>query len=154
MFTSVELTPKKLPGDPGPDLVAQINGSIAKEAIVLPDSALFPARMLFVPTAQSGTHRHDGILAISGRGVERNRVIWGTSVLDVTPTMLYLLGLPVAGDMMGKPIVTLLPKSGGKKRGPLVISTYESGRKFGSPAVPSAADERIKEQLKALGYIE
>jgi hypothetical protein len=50
----------------------------------------------------SGTHEGapDGFLIAYGGPVERGRVDRG-SVLDVTPTVLYVLGLPVARDMDG-----------------------------------------------------
>ena len=50
----------------------------------------------------SGTHEGapDGFLIAYGGPVRRGRVNRG-SVLDVTPTILYLLGLPVARDMDG-----------------------------------------------------
>ena len=50
----------------------------------------------------SGTHERapDGFLLASGTAVERGRRPRG-SIVDVAPTILYYLGLPVGRDMDG-----------------------------------------------------
>lgn len=45
---------------------------------------------------------HRGIFAVIGPGVEPGRVIEGATVLDVAPTLAYLLGLPIAEDRPGR----------------------------------------------------
>jgi hypothetical protein len=59
------------------------------------------ARMLREPPL-SGTHENapDGFLIAWGRDVARGRLPLG-AIVDVTPTILYFLGLPVARDMDG-----------------------------------------------------
>ena len=47
-------------------------------------------------------HRTFGIAVASGPGVRPGDRLYGASVLDVTPTALHLLGLPVGGDMDGR----------------------------------------------------
>jgi hypothetical protein len=44
---------------------------------------------------------HVGIFAISGPGIPQDVVLDTVSVLDVAPTLAYLLGLPVAEDLPG-----------------------------------------------------
>jgi predicted AlkP superfamily phosphohydrolase/phosphomutase len=48
---------------------------------------------------------HIGILAIHGPGVERGAWLGRVSVLDVAPTLAYLLDLPVAQDLPGRVLV-------------------------------------------------
>jgi hypothetical protein len=50
----------------------------------------------------SAPEAHLGILSIQGRGVRANARIETASVLDVAPTVAYLLGLPVADDLPGR----------------------------------------------------
>jgi len=50
----------------------------------------------------SAPDAHLGILAIRGRGVRVDRQIPTASVLDVAPTLAYLLDLPVAEDLPGR----------------------------------------------------
>ena len=47
-------------------------------------------------------HRQHGIFAMSGPGILRDERIYGATLLDVAPTVLTILGLPVGVDMDGK----------------------------------------------------
>ena len=53
-------------------------------------------------------HTKSGIIAAMGGPVRPGVEIEGASILDVTPTILALLGLPIADDMDGKPLVEVL----------------------------------------------
>lgn len=80
--------------------------------------------------------------------------MFGASLLDVAPTVLALLGLPVARDMEGR----VLPIFAAPVE-PEFIETYETagGREEASGETgdedPWAAQEALK-QLVALGYVE
>jgi hypothetical protein len=56
-------------------------------------------------TGPAGIHgippSFDGIFAISGPGIVPGQDLGRVSLLDVTPTLAYLLGLPVADDLPG-----------------------------------------------------
>ena len=54
----------------------------------------------------AGWHRRYGIIAITGPGLTANERLYGSSVLDITPTILHYFGLPVGGDMDGKVLIT------------------------------------------------
>jgi tetratricopeptide (TPR) repeat protein len=47
-------------------------------------------------------HRQHGIFAMAGPGIRADERIHGATLLDVAPTVLTLLGLPVGADMDGK----------------------------------------------------
>lgn len=47
-------------------------------------------------------HRQHGVFAMAGPGVRADERIHGATLLDVAPTVLTLLGLPVGADMDGK----------------------------------------------------
>jgi hypothetical protein len=51
----------------------------------------------------SGTHEGapDGFLMAYGASVTRGRLVARGSVVDLVPTMLYFLGLPIGRDMDG-----------------------------------------------------
>jgi predicted AlkP superfamily phosphohydrolase/phosphomutase len=51
----------------------------------------------------SGTHENapDGFLMVFGSSVEPGRHLTRASIVDIVPTVLYFLGLPVARDMDG-----------------------------------------------------
>ena len=93
-------------------------------------------------------HREHGILYLYGRGVKRGRVD-GARILDVTPTLLALAGLPKAGDMPGRVLAEALSL---EVPGPAVAS-YESGGAAGPAAADAKVDPAILERLKSLGYV-
>lgn len=51
-------------------------------------------------------HRGRGIFCMSGPSIREDELVHGASVLDVTPTVLTLFGLPVGDDMAGRPLLT------------------------------------------------
>ena len=50
----------------------------------------------------------------------------GASVLEVAPTILYLMGLPVARDMEGIVLTGMLDPSFGRRHPVTYIPSYES----------------------------
>ncbi len=100
-------------------------------------------------------HRPFGIVALRGPGIKKGATITGASLLDITPTVLYALGLPVADDMDGKPLLQAFDHP------PEVahIPTYEGehpddGVHRGEVREdPWEAQEALR-QLAELGYIE
>lgn len=99
-------------------------------------------------------HRPFGIFVAGGPGLKKDELVFGASLLDVAPTVLALLGLPVARDMEGR----VLPIFAAPVE-PEFIETYETaeGREESSGETgdedPWAAQEALK-QLVALGYVE
>lgn len=49
----------------------------------------------------TGHHRMEGIFASVGKDVKQDSVIEGARIIDIAPTVLYLLGLPIPSDMDG-----------------------------------------------------
>ena len=99
-------------------------------------------------------HRAEGVVILDGPGISRGKTIEGASVLDVTPTILALLGVPVGRDMDGVPLVSAFEPSLLKARPITYVDTYEMGDRMtpGGP-VESPVDDEIRELLKSLGYI-
>ena len=62
----------------------------------------FPDTNIFAPSgAKTGTHRPDGILFLSGPGIKKGHEISGATLMDIAPTALALLGVPVPEQMDG-----------------------------------------------------
>lgn len=64
---------------------------------------LRPAYTPRVPAGPAVWHRPIGICVAHGPGIEPGGRIYGATVLDVTPTVLSLLGLHLGEDMDGRP---------------------------------------------------
>src|SRR5205823_6613802 len=53
-------------------------------------------------TGKSGTHRENGIFLAQGPSVRPGAVAQDARLIDVAPTLLYLLGVPLPDDMDGR----------------------------------------------------
>jgi predicted AlkP superfamily phosphohydrolase/phosphomutase len=75
----------------------------------------------------NGTHdaAPDGFLMAYGASVARGRLPTRASVVDVTPTILYFLGLPVGRDMDGYARTDLFQRSFTDERPITFIPTYD-----------------------------
>jgi len=99
-------------------------------------------------------HREDGIIIIAGPGVARGSHLDGASVLDVTPTVLAALDIPLGEDMDGKPLSAAFEQSWLEEHPVSFIETHETGEQTGeSEPIASPVDEQVIERLKTLGYI-
>jgi predicted AlkP superfamily phosphohydrolase/phosphomutase len=122
-------------------------------AVTLPNGGAIPVKQFAAVAIEgdfTGAHRMDGIF-LSSFAASPGRVRRGYSVLDITPTLLEAMGLPAANDMEGDAIERLL---GGLPRPR--IPTWEDGRQVVVPAplLSPEADEEIRRDLRALGYID
>jgi predicted AlkP superfamily phosphohydrolase/phosphomutase len=77
---------------------------------------------------RSGTHggAPDGFFMAVGDGVRAGSTPRGASILDVTPTILYLMGLPVARDMEGRVLTEILDEDFTRAHPVTFIPSYES----------------------------
>ncbi len=50
-------------------------------------------------------HRPLGMLVMAGPGIRKSERVYGANLLDITPTALTLMGLPVGADMDGRVLV-------------------------------------------------
>jgi tetratricopeptide (TPR) repeat protein len=116
---------------------------------------LRPASIPDIPAGPAIEHRDFGILAVSGPGIKKQESLQALSVLDVTPTILTLFGLPVGEDMDGKvlsqafvnpPEITFIPSW---EEVPGADGRHPPHTRLD----PVAAHEAL-EQMIALGYIE
>jgi predicted AlkP superfamily phosphohydrolase/phosphomutase len=102
-------------------------------------------------------HREIGVLAAMGPGIRRGARLTDASVLDITPTILALMGEPVGRDMDGYVLNEMIDKAYLDTNPVRYIDTYESevvpGEESGEP-LESPLDDAIKEELRSLGYIE
>ena len=77
---------------------------------------------------RSGTHASapDGFLLAVGDGVKPGTAPRDASILDVAPTILYLMGLPVARDMEGRVLTEIVEEDFARAHPLSFIPSYES----------------------------
>ncbi len=91
-----------------------------------------------------------GVFICAGPGIKAGYKIEDAGVLDITPTILHLLGLPNAEDFDGKPLMEMMTDS----LSPGSVDTYETGCRAGHTVIQTELDQGYKEKLKALGYTQ
>jgi predicted AlkP superfamily phosphohydrolase/phosphomutase len=69
------------------------------------DRALEVQRLIDDAPQVSGAHTDVALFLMAGEGVAKGKTLPGGSVLDIAPTILHLLGLPIARDLEGRVLV-------------------------------------------------
>jgi len=98
-------------------------------------------------------HTLSGILLATGGPIRKGASGFEASVVDVTPTVLALLGLPAGRDMDGRPVEGILSEGFREKHPQEWIETYDATPRAGT-ITPGAYDEAMKKRLRALGYVD
>jgi tetratricopeptide (TPR) repeat protein len=114
-----------------------------------------PADIPDEPAGPAVEHRDFGILVMAGNGLRRDELIHGASLLDLTPTMLTMLGLPIGADMDGKPLVQAFESPPAVKTIPSWDAVPgDAGMHDTSMQSDPLASQEALNQLIELGYIE
>ena len=102
----------------------------------------------------SGTHRLHGMVVLRGPAIRPGARVEGARLIDVMPTLLYLLGVPVPAGLDGRILSGAFepewlrshPVPG--EGAPAVAPT--------APATPYTAEEaaEVEEHLRSLGYVD
>jgi predicted AlkP superfamily phosphohydrolase/phosphomutase len=101
---------------------------------------------------RTGGHRMDGVLVLRGPGVRSGYRLDSANIVDLTPTILALMGVPIPPDMDGQVLEDLFTDD---FRASLEI-TYgpEVPTEHYRPTELSAQDEEtIRQRLRGLGYL-
>ena len=99
-------------------------------------------------------HRLNGAIAIYGNIVKPGYEVADASVMDIAPTILYLLGMPVDRKMPGKVLLDAFDEQWVEDHPITYTSVYDSLFAPTDAAVgPSAADQALKDKLVSLGYV-
>jgi arylsulfatase A-like enzyme len=93
-----------------------------------------------------------GVIFLWGPPIRGGTKLTNATVFDVSPTALYLLGLPVGEDMDGKVLVEALAPELLAERPVEWTPTHDSGTRGGKPR-RSPIDKDILKELQTLGYV-
>jgi len=104
-----------------------------------------------------GTHRPEGIVALAGAGLPVGHNL-KANLVDVTPTVLALLGLPIPAHIEGSPIVVRSPQA--QSTTSFITTRHDPPEEIleGPHRRPfeysSEEQEIIEQRLADLGYLE
>ncbi len=107
------------------------------------------------PAGPAICHRPVGVIAMRGPHVLADERIHGANLLDITPTVLSLFGLPSGEDMDGKVLVSAfdvpptLERIPSWEQAPGECGMHPAGERMDAEAAKAVLD-----QFVALGYIE
>ncbi len=100
----------------------------------------------------SGMHRDHGMLMMKGKPVRKGARIEGANIVDLAPTILYALGLPIPQDMDGRPLREAFQEEYVKSLSP-AYSEIGSGRELKDTGYTEEGEKEIEERLRGLGYL-
>ena len=103
----------------------------------------------FGPT---GDHRMEGVLIAHGAGVNVGAKPQGATLLDIAPTILRLLGVPVPEDMDGR-VLTEILDARFAEGGVSDASSNPSSEEPVAVAYSEEEDAAIQQRLADLGYL-
>jgi hypothetical protein len=109
---------------------------------------------LQIAIGQPGRHHLDGILIAAGGPILAGASV-EADIFDIAPTILALLGLPIAEDMPGRVLTEIIDPEFLRAHPVRCIDTYES-RIERQVEVPTGGlgEEALRDHLRSLGYID
>lgn len=125
---------------------------LAEDTPLRVNGRTMPAERIIQEVRVSGNHRLHGILVAHGPGMVRvGAELVDPVLIDVGPTLLHALGLPVADDLDGR-VLTEMFTYRWRNRHPVdTVPTF--GTRDSIPAGPASPPDALVERLRSLGYI-
>jgi arylsulfatase A-like enzyme len=104
---------------------------------------------------QTGTHRLNGIFMFSGEPFAGNKDVTGARIIDLAPTILYQMGVPIPEDMDGKILDEIFTKDYLDSNRPVYVVPSASASQCENMNTYSESEsQEVAERLRNLGYLE
>jgi len=103
---------------------------------------------------KSGTHHLEGIFLGQGRDFKNGGRFYGAKIIDLAPTILYLLGAGIPEDMDGRVLEEIITEGfvAGNPRRQTICDPVEDRRS--SSGYGDGEEDYIRDKLRGLGYID
>jgi hypothetical protein len=121
--------------------------------MVLSDHGFDPVDDCHTPGAHD--EAPPGVLVLAGPGIRPDTRLAGATLYDVFPTLAAVLGLPLAEDLPGKPLIGAFEPGLLDPRTIRTVPRYVSGAAW-RPEVPAPGepDPEVEKRLRSLGYVK
>ncbi|MEA3335526.1 MAG: alkaline phosphatase family protein [Chloroflexota bacterium] len=131
-----------------PDILVELTADYTGGAAI--DGPLVTPMPMDQLSEYSASHHPTGLFVAAGPGVRQGEWLEGANIVDMAPTILYSMGLPISPAMDGNVLIDLFSPDARK---PVAFEEYET--QPAADGVQLSADEEaaIREQLAGLGYL-
>jgi predicted AlkP superfamily phosphohydrolase/phosphomutase len=102
----------------------------------------------------SGDHRLNGIFLCRGGHICKGKRIEPVNIMDLAPTVLYTMGLPVLEDMDGQVLKDMFDKDFIGEYQVVFENKEDDSRQERSVVYSTEENEEIIERMRSLGYME
>ncbi|HKZ57629.1 MAG TPA: alkaline phosphatase family protein [Thermodesulfovibrionales bacterium] len=102
----------------------------------------------------SSIHKMNGIFMAYGRDMKRGVEISGAKIIDLAPTILYMMDKPIPDSMDGKVLTDILREDFLNKNPIRYRKTEKGDISQQGPAYTDEEADKVRERLQGLGYIE
>lgn len=99
-----------------------------------------------------GSHRIEGILGLSGNFINKSAILSKPRIMDVTPTILFALKVPIPKSMEGRVLTEAFTLEFLKKNKPIIKDMDILRSKSSDYDFSREEQIEIQRQLKGLGY--
>ncbi|MBD3367947.1 MAG: hypothetical protein GF405_07230 [Candidatus Eisenbacteria bacterium] len=138
-------------------LLARLLDSLGPDmnVIIVSDHG-FQARLDRDPSKPQLTGMHDlrGVYIASGPAFRNGGLVEGPTILDIAPTALAVMGVPVSEEMEGRVLTEIVRQEHLASHPVTTVPSYGPGVRDERQQIESSMDESIRDQLRSLGYIE
>jgi predicted AlkP superfamily phosphohydrolase/phosphomutase len=104
-------------------------------------------------TGWTGTHTLNGVFIAKGPNIFHGEKLEKTNILDLTPTILKIYGIPVPEDMDGTPINDIFIDEFKQRKILVQEDKIEQPEEHDEKGLTEDEKSLIEERLRALGYI-
>ncbi len=102
----------------------------------------------------SGEHKMNGIFLLSGKGINKGKEIQGANIVDLAPTILFKLGIPIPREMDGKVLKGAFEKAYLESRKMEFSDAKIIYEDTDTHTFSSGENQKVQDRLRALGYLE
>lgn len=100
----------------------------------------------------SGFHREKGIFLAGGDHIKRGKEIQGLRIIDIAPTILAFMGVPIPSDLDGRYLADMFQEAFLPEVTPWYNGPFEE-RDREERVFSDEEEDEIRRKLKSLGYI-